>query len=447
MGPVRLLAVALVLSGPPRARADDNWAQFRGGDKGGVVEAKTIPERWSATQNVVWKTDIPGRGWSSPVVWKDRVFVTTVVSEEKRRDPKKGLYVNDLQGTTPPGEHRWLVCCLDFKSGKLLWQKEVHKGKSPGTIHLKNTHASETPAVDGEHVYAVFGNIGVFCLDHDGKLVWEKKLDPVKTRMGWGTASSPALHKDRLFIVNDNEEKSYLAALDTKTGKEAWRIDRDDKSNWATPFVWQNEKRTELVTAGTGKVRSYDLDGKLLWELGGMSIITIPTPSARGGLLYISSGYVVDLLRPVYAVRPGASGDISLKSGEKENKYIAWCQRLAGPYHPSPLAYGDYVYVLYDRGFLSCFEAKTGKPVYEKQRISPSASAFTASPWACGGKVFCLSEDGDTFVLAAGRAFKVLGQNSLDEMCLASPALANGSLLVRTMGKLYRLEKKAGPGK
>ncbi len=206
--------------------------------------------------------------------------------------------------------------------------------------------------------------------------------------------------------------------------------------------MWHNDKRTELVTAGTSRVRSYSLDGKLLWELSGMSIISIPTPFARGGLLYVTSGYVMDLSRPVYAIRPGASGDISLKAGEASNKYVAWCQRKAGPYHPTPVAYGDYLYVLYDRGFLSCYEAKTGKPIYEKQRISPTASAFTASPWAYDGKVFCLSEDGDTFVVQAGPAFKVLGKNSLDEMCRASPALARGSLMIRTVGRLYCFQKK-----
>src|SRR5262249_3918394 len=222
---------------------------------------------------------------------------------------------------------------------------------------------------------------------------WDKKIPATKTRFGWGPAASPALHKDRLYVVNDNDEKSYLLALDVKSGKEAWRVGRDEKSNWTTPFVWENEKRTEIVTAGSGRVRSYGLDGKLLWELRGMSNIAIPSPFARDGLLYVTSGYVADLLRPVYAIRPGASGDISLKGKETSNDYVAWCQRLGGPYHPTPVVYGGYVYVLLDRGFLSCYEARTGKPVYQKQRLSPSASAFTASPWAYGGKVFCLSED------------------------------------------------------
>ena len=235
-----IIALALSLTWTAAVRPQ-NWTQFRGGPRAGVAEARTLPAKWGPKENVVWKTDVPGRGWSSPVVWGARLFVTTVVADGKLRDPKKGLYINDLKGTRPAGEFRWLVCCLDWKTGKLLWQKEVHKGTAPGTLHLKNSFASETPAVDGEHVYAYFGNVGVFCLDHAGKLLWSKKLPPVKTRMGWGTAASPALYKDRLFVVNDNEDKSYLLALDTKNGSEAWHVERNEKSNWASPFVWKND--------------------------------------------------------------------------------------------------------------------------------------------------------------------------------------------------------------
>ena len=261
-------------------------------------------------------------------------------------EARKGLYIQDLNGRVPPGEHRWLVHCLDWKTGKTLWTREAAKAM-PGTpIHIKNTYASETPVTDGERVYAYFGNIGLFCYDRDGKELWSRKWPAVKTRMGWGTAASPALHGDRLFVVNDNEDKSYLVALDKRTGKTLWEVERDEKSNWATPFVWENEKRTELVTAASNRVRSYDLDGKLLWELKGMSIIAIPTPFAANGLLYVTSGYVLDPKRPVFAIRPGAEGDISLKEGETANKWVAWCQRQAGPYHPTPLVHGDYLYVL-----------------------------------------------------------------------------------------------------
>jgi len=249
------------------------------------------------------------------------------------------------------------------------------------------------------------------------------------------------LYQDRLFIVNDNEEQSFLIALDKKTGKQIWRVDRDEKSNWATPYVWENKLRTELVTSGKGKVRSYDLDGRLLWEMGGMSSIVIPTPFAKQGLLYISSGYVGDRKRPIYAIRPGAEGDITLKEAELSNKYVAWWQAKAGPYNPSPIVYGDYLYVLYDRGYFSCYDARTGNEVYSRQRIAAGATAFTSSPWANKGKIFCLSEDGDTFVIQAGPEFKVLGCNKLDEMCMATPAALRGSLIIRTISKLYRIQE------
>jgi outer membrane protein assembly factor BamB len=229
--------------------------------------------------------------------------------------------------------------------------------------------------------------------------------------------------------------------LNKRTGKPIWRVDRDEKSNWATPFIWENDQRTELITCGTGKIRSYNLDGKLLWELGGMSNIVIPTPSAKHGLLYISSGYVGDKKRPIFAIRPGAQGDITLKDGESSNEYIAWCQKQGGPYNPSPIVYGDYLYVLYDRGTLSCYDARTGSEIYRRQRIAAGATAFTSSPWANDGKIFCLSEDGDTFVIRAGPKFALLGRNELDEMCMPTPAAVRGSLIIRTMSKLYHIHK------
>jgi outer membrane protein assembly factor BamB len=226
-------------------------------------------------------------------------------------------------------------------------------------------------------------------------------------------------------------------ALDAKTGQQLWRVERDEKSNWATPLVWRNERRTELITSGTKRVRAYDLDGHLLWELGGMSSIDIPTPFATPGILYVSSGFIMDKVRPVFAIRPGAAGDLTLKAGETNNEFIAWYQPTAGPYNPSPLLYGDYFYVLFDSGFLSCYDARTGRQVYDKQRIREGTTSFTASPWAANGKIFALSEDGDTFVFQAGPEYKLLHRNSLDEMCLATPALAGGRLLIRTLTKLY----------
>ncbi len=436
----RLVPLALLLAGAlALPAAEPNWPAFRGGAQGGVAD-KALPDTWAADKNIAWQIDLPGRGWSSPIVWGARIFVTTVETEGKVPEAKKGLYINDLNGKAQDGEHRWMVYCLDWKTGKTLWKKEAFKGETPAPVHIKNSYASETPVTDGERVYAYFGNVGLVCYDLDGKEIWSHKEKPRKMRMGWGTAASPALHGDRLYVVNDNEEESYLIALNKKTGEEIWKVERDEKSNWATPFIWKNAERTEIVTAGTNRVRSYDLDGKLLWELGGMSVLAIPTPFAGPDFLYVSSGYVMDPLhKPVFAIRPGATGDISLKADETSNKWIAWCQKQSGPYNPSPLLYGDYVYVLYDRGMLSCFEAKTGKMVYEKERLG--STAFTASPWAADGKIYCLNEDGDTVVVAAGKKFEVLGKNSLDEMVLATPAVLRGSIVLRTQTKLYRIGK------
>ena len=420
--------------------ADEKWPQFRGPQSMPVAEDPTLPDTWSTTENVVWKVDIPGSGWSSPVVWGDTIFLTSVISSVDGEKPKKGLYFGG-ERKPPADEHRWMVYAIDFKTGKIKWEREVNRGVPPASRHLKNTFASETPATDGERVYAYFGNMGIFCFDMKGKLLWSQKWGPFKTRFGWGTAASPVLYKDNIYMVNDNDDKSFMIALNKKTGEQVWRVDRAEGSNWATPYVWENEMRTEIVTPGTRSIRSYDLNGKLLWEMQGMSSISIPTPFSKFGLVYISSGYVMDSLRPVYAIKPGASGNISLKAGEKNNQYIAWFQPQAGPYNPTPLIYGDYYYTLLDRGFFTCHDAKTGQEVYGKQRIDPAAGAFTSSPWAYNGKIFCLSEDGDTFVIEAGKEYKLLRKNSLDEMCMATPAIARGSLIIRTASKLYRITK------
>lgn len=439
-----LLAAFMILGLGAGVRADDHWPQFRGEKSLGVSDDANLPDEWSATRNVAWRIDIPGRGWSSPIVWGDKIFVTTSISEGKVETAKKGLYFGGERSAVPPDVHRWMVYCIDFGTGRVLWERMAYRGlpDTDNPHHIKNTYASETPVTDGERVYAYFGNLGLFCYDTEGRELWTKKWGSFKVRAGWGTAASPIVYKDRVYVLNDNEERSFLVALDKKTGRQVWRVERDEKSNWSTPFIWENGQRTEIVTLGTGKVRSYGLDGKLLWELKGMSSVTIATPFAKDGLLYISSGFVMQPFRPLYAIRPGAAGDISLKAGEERNKFIAWRQKTGAPYNPTSIIYGNHVYVLKDRGTLSCSDSKSGAEVYTDQRL-PVSSSFTSSPWAYDGKIFCLSEDGDTIVIQAGPAFKVLGKNSLNEMCMATPAIARGSLILRTESKLYRIQKDA----
>jgi len=437
------LALALAFGGPGLAGDGGNWPQFRGPGARGVGSGRGLPVRWSATQNVAWKADLPGRGWSSPVVWGDRVFLTTVVNEGASEAPRKGLYFGG-ERPAPKTVHQWKVLCLDLRTGRQRWERTVHRAEPKSSIHLKNSFASETPVTDGRRVYAYFGNLGLFCLDMDGRPVWEARREPVATRYGWGTAASPVLHRDRLYLVNDNETASYLEALDARTGRQLWRVAREEKSNWSTPFVWETPGRTEIVTAGTGAVRSYDLAGKPLWSLKGMSDITIATPYAADGLLFLSSGYVGSRLRPIHAVRPGGAGDLSVPRDKTSGEFVAWCDWTAAPYNPSTLVTGGRLFVLHDRGLLSAYSARDGRPLFDRERIGTEAQpgrAFTASPWAQGDHVFCLNEDGVTFVYRAGDRPEFVGANPLaeDDMCMATPALAGNRLLIRTSARLYCL--------
>lgn len=432
--------LSLYFSAVAYAEGPANWPQFRGPGARGVAEGSAFPDTWSQTENLAWGTDIPGRGWSSPVVWGKKVFLTTVVNPAQVEAPKKGLYLGGERPDAPDAVLQWKVLCLDLASGKILWEKQVHEGKPFSGAHMKNSYASETPVVEENRVYALFGNVGLWCLDHDGNIVWTKEMTPHATRASWGTASSPALHKHRLYLQNDNEEDSALIALDTKTGEEVWRTPREEKSNWSTPFVWENEQRTEIVTVGRNQSRSYDLDGKLLWSFGGNSKIVISTPYAADGLLYLTSGYVGDKVRPIFAVRPGATGDISLAEGQTSNDFIVWSQPQGAPYNPSTLVYDGRLYVLYDGGMFGCFNAATGEQIFERERI-PEARNFTASPWAANGKVYCLNEDGNTYVMKAGTALELLQTNALasgeEEMFMATPAIVGDCLLIRSSARLY----------
>jgi len=417
------------------------WPQFRGLTAGAVADDPSLPDQWSTTENVVWTVDLPGLGWSSPVVAGEHVFVTAAVSSGDERAPVPGLYDpgESFGKTRSDATHQWMVYDIDFETGSIRWARELEALVPTELKHVKNSFASETPVTDGRRVYVYFGSIGlVAALNMSGETVWRTDVGSFNGGQEFGTAASPVLHDGRLYIVNDNTTSSFLAAFDADTGDEIWRVERDETENWSTPFVWVNGARTEIVTTGRQKIRSYDVNGELLWELGGMTVNVVPTPFAANGLLYLSSGYPGGYPRPVYAVRPGALGDISLDEDETSNEFIAWYQPLLGTYSTSALVYGDYYYTLLDRGFLLCHDARTGEEIYGRQRIAPG-HGFTASPWGYNGNVFVLSEDGDTYVIRAGSTFEILRTNSLDEMSLATPAIARGSLFIRTQSKLYRL--------
>lgn len=416
-----------------------DWPQFRGPLGTGVAESSSFPETWNESENVVWKHAIPGRGWSSPIVVQDRVFVATVTRQQgENEDAKPGLYFGGNRNETEDVILDWHLICLRLGDGQVLWDQILHSGKPSTPRHIKNSYASETPVSDGKHVALLIGDVGLYCCDLDGRLLWSKELPALKTRYDWGPAASPILHEGKLIYVSDNEEDSYLAAVDVATGQEIWRTAREEKSNWATPFIWNNDLRTEIITPGTGKSRAYDLQGNLLYEWGGCSSITIAMPYASHGLLYVSSGYVGDERRPIFALRPGASGDISLADGATSNDYFAWFQPQAAPYNPSTLVYEDQLYVLHDRGFFAAYDARTGEVVYDRQRI-PNGRSFTSSPWAANGKIYCLNEFGETFVIQAGPEFKLLHINRLEseELCMATPAITEKHLILRTGDALY----------
>ena len=389
------------------------------------------------------------RPWSGATI----IFVTSAISAGQEIEPIPGLYdpgeENGSFGAN--AEHRWMLYNIDFETGAIRWQRELHSALPSIKRHLKNSYASETPVTDGRRVYVYLGTVGLLtAVNMSGETVWETDVGTYNTTLEMGTAASPALHDDRLYIVNDNTTSSFIAAYDKDSGREIWKVDRNERGqNWATPFIWENEVRTEIVTAATQGVRSYDLDGNLLWEIHGMSSLTIPTPFAKHGLVYISSGYPGGGLRPVYAVKPGASGDITIYNERaglttgfpgdlSSSDHIAWSYPLLGTYNTSALVYGDTYYTLLDRGFLVAHDARTGEEVYGRKRLE-IGNGFTASPWGYNGKIFLLSEDGDTYVVKAGSEFEILRKNPLNEMSLATPAIAHGSLILRTQSRLYRI--------
>ncbi len=427
--------------------AQENWHQFRGpGARGLGADGTGLPQRWSESENVAWKKPIPGRGWASPLIAGDQVVVLTAVSEGEEEAPRKGLYFGGERPEPSPHIHSWKILSLDWQSGDTLWERVLHRGRPETPIHVKNSYASETPATDGNIIVSFIADIGAFATDMDGKLLWERRIPPRKRRLDWGSASSPVIHKDRVYLQNDSEQSSTLTCVQLSTGRTLWEVSRDEPSNWSTPFVWENSDRTEIVTNGRDRVRSYDTDGNLLWEMKGLSSIAIPTPFEVDGDLIICAGYVGDRQhpsQPVLRIRPGASGDISLDDDASRNEFVRWRATRASSYNPTPLAYKGILYVLWDFGFFNARDIGTGEELYEKTRIRRDPPVgFTASPWAYDDRVFCLSEDGETFVFNAGAEYQLLHVNSLNEMCMSTPAIARGALFIRSLNHLYKIQNQ-----
>jgi len=474
MRPLLAAAAALVIlaMAPVDARREAAaWPQFRGPGGTGVLDDARLPTSWSTTAGVAWSLVLPGRGWSSPIAWTNQVFVTAAISPGAYKEPSPGIYGNDYaaeltsKGLTPEqvmeavtqrdiertqdtGEIRYVVYSIDAATGRIRWEREAHKGQPFGGRHRKNTYASETPATDGERVYAYFGNVGLFAYALDGTPAWTRRFEPQPMYLDFGTASSPVVHGGTVFVLHDNDGQSFVAAVDAKTGADVWMVERHLTpggrmgSGWSTPFVWTHDTGTELVVIGHKYAISYDpATGKELWRLHGLTGQSTPTPVAAGGLLYLATGSQGESNHPVFVVRPGARGEITLQKGEERNEFVVWMHPRASAYTSSPLVYRGRMYVVNDNGILTVFDAATGTQVYQA-RAGGIGNTFSASPWAADGKVFLLSEEGDTFVIEAGDKYVELAKNSLGELAFATPALTSDGLFVRTATRLYRL--KAG---
>ena len=436
----RFAAAGLILASFSLVYAE-NWPSWRGPGSLGISSEKGFPAKWDLSKNIQWKVEVPGLGHSSPIVWGNRIFVTTAVnSNPAEGDWQKGFPQSNRQPDR--ADISWKVLCFGTETGKLLWDRTAITRKPVNARHLKNSYASQSPVTDGTYVFAFFGDQGMYCYDFNGKLMWSADLGSFTVLNNWGLGSSPVLFKNLVIQTCDQENgHSFIVALDKKTGKTVWRTERDESSSWSTPYVYDQSARPELIVNATHAIRSYDPEtGKLLWECRGPATsITAPTPTFINGLIIVSSGFLMEPVRPITAFRPGASGDITLKEGQTKSDAIVWRQQVAAPYIPSPLAYGGRIYVLLDQGFIACYDASTGKEIYGKTRIDAGAG-FSASPVATDGMIFCSSEDGDVFVLKAGDKYELLAKNSLGESIMASPAISGGKMFIRAIGHLYCIQ-------
>jgi outer membrane protein assembly factor BamB len=414
----------------------DHWPQFRGPQGNQIALDRQLPQVWSPDQNIKWQVKIPGRAWSSPVVWGDKIFITNAVDEVLESSGSSSRAVKSGSRIKPTNDHRWEVYCLDTDSGKILWRQVATQGKPTMITHSDNTYASETPVTDGKRVYVYFGMNGLYCYDFTGKLLWEKDLGAYQMERDWGTGSSPIIHGDLVYLQIDNEEQSFLVALDGKTGEERWRVSRQEGSNWCTPVIWQNRQRTELVTGGK-TVRGYDpVSGKLWWELNVGGGRSSASPTADRECLYFGIEKRGDNGGFLFAVKAGANGNITPKPGETTSPGVLWAQSQAGIAFASPLVYQDFVYILgRTGGRINCYHARTGESVYSERL--PGVRTFWATPWAYKDKIFCLDDRGTTHVLQAGREFIILGQNKLNDNFYASCALTENSIILRGAESLY----------
>lgn len=419
-----------------------NWPQFRGPGATGVNEGTAKPAKFdtASSENVRWKLKIPGLAHSSPVVWGDKIFVTTAITSGAKDETRFGLY-GDVAPVKDDPKHTWKVYAIDKNKGTILWERIASEGLPKVKRHPKSTHADSTPATDGKYLIVNFGSEGLFAYDVDGTLLWKKDLGVLDAGWfydadyQWEYGSSPIIYKNLVIVQADLQKNSFIAAYDLKTGNEVWKTAREELPSWGSPTIYEGKTRAELITSGPKAVRSYDpATGKELWRLGPMSEITTPTPFVAHDLIFVTSGYAP--IQPIYAIRPGGNGDLTLKDGKESSEFIAWSKQRGGPYMPTPIVYGDLFYTCSNQGVFIAYNAKTGERVYQ-ERLGGTGGAFTASPVASDGKIFLSSEDGDVFVVKAGPKYELLSKSPVGEVIMATPAISDGLVIVRTVSHLF----------
>jgi outer membrane protein assembly factor BamB len=412
-----------------------NWPAFHGGDNNGYSSAN-LPVKFGGKTR--WKTPLPGLAHSSPVIWGDKIFVTTAISSDGKAPLKVGLYGSG-DSANDNGPQRWVLICLDKRTGKILWQQTAHEGVAGNKRHTKATHANSTPVVDGKRVVAYFGSEGVYAYSLDGTLLWSNNLGrfdpgPQGYDLQWGTASSPALFEDKVILQCDQKIGSFLVVLSAETGKEIWRTSRDEVSHhsWATPTVVKASGRTQIVTNGWPYIVGYDLaTGRELWRLKSAGDIVVPTPVFAHNLIFVANAHGGPA--PLYAIKPDASGELNADT-------LAWSQPRNGAYMQTPLIVGDLLYSCSDQGVLKVYDARSGKLHYT-QRLGEGLTGFTSSPVAAGTRVYFADEEGEVHVIEAGTRFKELGKNSLGEVTMATPAISENTIYYRTRGHLIAISE------
>ena len=449
IAPRRLVRTAAptVRALPAAAPATGSWPSFRGRDAAGIADGQNLPDTWDGKSgsNILWRTPVPGLAHSSPVVWGNSVFVSTAVSSLTKATFKPGLY-GDGDASEDRSRHQWKLVALDKKTGAIRWERVAVEGTPVDKRHIKSTYASATPATNGRIVVASFGSMGVHAFDVAGNFLW--KVDYGRINLGaydlpsfeWGPASSPIIWNDLVILQIDTHADSFIVALKADTGETVWKTERDEIPSWGTPTVATTAAGPVLVTNASNFVRGYDArTGKELWRIGKSSKITAPTPIYADGLFVIASGRAPE--RPIFVVRPIAIGDLTLADGETSSKAIAWSKTGRGSYMPTPLAYKGLLYVLANNGVLDAYDLQTGKEIY-RQRLPVIGSGFSASPIAADDKIYLTNEDGDILVAGAGQTFSHIATNSMGELLMATPALSEGVMFVRSVASVFAVGKR-----